>query len=76
MKTFNPSDLSPEHYRAIEAMKDQLLIVLINRLGGKIQIPVKEIDETGQYGLAMNLDENSRTFEFEVVRKATKAREQ
>lgn len=38
---------APEHVAAIEAMKEQLLIVFVKRLGGKIVIPVAEIDDTG-----------------------------
>ena len=36
----NKLTISPE----MEAMKNQLIIVLINRLGGDISIPVSEID--------------------------------
>jgi len=46
-------DFSQPHSDALEAMKNQLLIVLINRLGGKVRIPVREIDDTGRYLLAM-----------------------
>jgi len=43
MKQFKGSDFSAEHRQAIEMMKDQLLIVLINRLGGTVDIPVTTI---------------------------------
>ena len=69
MKTFKIDDFSPEHQQAIEAMKDQLLIVLINRLGGTADIPVNEIDDTGRFGLAMKLDPEARIFHFEVATK-------
>lgn len=62
-------DFSEAHADAIEAMKSQLIIVLINRLGGKAEIPVHEIDDTGRYLLAMRLDPETRRFEFEVRRK-------
>lgn len=62
-------DLSYDHQQAIEAMKSQLLIVLFNRLGGKVEIPVSEIDGTGKFNLAMKLDAASRTFHFEVQEK-------
>ena len=61
-------DLSYEHQQAINVMLPQLLIVLINRLGGTIKIPVDEIDGTGKFNLAMQLDPKTRTFTF-VVRK-------
>lgn len=62
-------DFSQEHADAIEAMKNQLIIVLINRLGGKAKIPVAEIDGTGQYLLTMRLDPERRRFEFDVRKK-------
>lgn len=66
MKQFKASDFSPEHHRMIEMMKDQFLIVLINRLGGQVDIPVAEIDATGQFNLAMKLDPEKKIFYFEV----------
>ena len=62
-------DFSQTHADAIEAMKNQLIIVLINRLGGKVKIPVAEIDGTGQYLLTMRLDQERRRFEFDVRKK-------
>lgn len=63
-------DLSYAHQQAIEAMKSQLLIVLINRLGGSVDIPVSEVDGTGKFVLAMKMDQASRAFHFEVQAKA------
>jgi hypothetical protein len=62
-------EFSQEHSDAIEAMKNQLLIVLIKRLGGKIKIPVAEIDGTGQDLLLMRLDQEQHRFEFVVKKK-------
>lgn len=61
------SDVSATHQMVIEAMKDQLLIVLIERLGGSVDIPVAEIDATGDRLLLMQLAD--RTFHFEVRKK-------
>jgi hypothetical protein len=63
------SELSYLHQQAIEAMKSQLLIVLINRLGGTAEIPVEEIDGTGAFKLAMKLCPITRTFTFSVLGK-------
>jgi hypothetical protein len=63
----NLSDLSFEHQQAIQVMMPQLLIVLFNRLGGTVDIPVEEIDGTGKFNLAMSL--NDRVFHFEVQQK-------
>jgi hypothetical protein len=62
-------DLSYEHQQAIEAMKSQLLIVLINRLGGTVDIPVSEVDGTAPFNLAFSLDQTTRNFHFVVKRK-------
>lgn len=63
------ADPSYPHQQAIEAMKSQLLIVLINRLGGNVEIPVAEIDGTGPFNLAMQLDPETRAFTFTVQEK-------
>lgn len=72
MKTFKNEDFSPVHKQAIDAMKDQLLIVLINRLGGQVEIPVAEIDATDGIGLAMRVDPVKRIFYFEVQKREGK----
>ncbi len=60
--------ISPEHAAAIEAMKEQLLIVFLNRLGAKIDIPVAEIDGAGAFNLLMGADLEG-TFHFATERK-------
>jgi hypothetical protein len=62
-------ELSYEHQQAIQVMLPQLLIVLFNRLGGKADIPVAEIDGTGKFNLAMRMDPKTRVFHFEVQEK-------
>lgn len=64
---FNLNDLSVPHQQVIEAMKDQLLIVLIKRLGGEVSIPAEEIDDTGNDYLAFDLVD--RVFHFTTRRK-------
>lgn len=59
-----------EHADAIEAMLQQLLIVLIKRAGGTVNIPVAEIDDTGHDMLAMQLLPDGQTFSFSVQRKS------
>lgn len=59
---------APEHAQLIDDLKDQLLIVLLNRLGGNADIPVSEIDNTGQFVVYLRLNEN-RVFEFRVEKK-------
>jgi hypothetical protein len=56
------------HADAIDAMLQQLLIALVKRAGGKLAVPVHEIDDTGGEMLAFRIDEN-RVFHFEIQRK-------
>ena len=65
-------DLSYEHQQALMRTLPQLLIVLINRLGGEVTVPATEIDGTGKFNLAMQLDPETRTFTFVVRRKGEK----
>lgn len=57
---------SPEHAQLMDDFKDQLLLALINRLGGAISIPVKEVDETGKFLLKMSIKNNSFHFKLEA----------
>lgn len=60
---------NPEHAAAIDNMKDQLLIVLIKKLGGSVEIPCEEIDNTTQDTLLMQVSPSTRTFHFHVGKK-------
>lgn len=60
---------NPEAARLIDNMKDQLIIVLMNRLGGQITIPVDEIDSTRGYLMMMHADIENRHFHFEIKEK-------
>lgn len=55
------------HAQAIDDLKDQLMIVLFNRLGGQVSIPVEEVDATGGFVVKMNI--RDRTFNFTVEKK-------
>lgn len=46
-------DNNPLHAQVIDDFKDQLLIILVKRLGGKIIIPIKETDDTGNNNLLL-----------------------
>ena len=58
---------APLHAAVLDDFKDQLLIALIRRLGGKVSIPATEVDETGGYLLAMSVVDG--VFNFELVKK-------
>lgn len=59
---------APLHAAVLDEMKDQLLIVLLKRLGGTASIPVSEIDDTGMDLLAFRIDEQL-VFHFALSRK-------
>lgn len=52
----------------MEIMKNDLLIVLFNRLGGNVEIPVKEIDDVGGIALSMVLEKDNTVFRFTTTR--------
>ncbi len=58
---------NPEAAAAVEAMKEQLLIAFLKRLGGKVRMPVKEVDDTGDYVFILRLD--GTVFEFSLRKK-------
>lgn len=56
-------------WEAVEQMRNQLLIVMVNRLGGEVKVPVKEIDGTGAFIMEMMLNGEGNNFTFKVVKK-------
>jgi hypothetical protein len=48
---------NPELAKALEDMQDQVVIALVRRLGGKVRLPVREVDDTGRYLLELELDQ-------------------
>lgn len=62
--------LSPEHAEMIDDLKEQLLIVFLKRLGGALDIPIAEVDDTGQDLFAFSVDFEKRTFHFETRKKS------
>ena len=62
-------DLAPEHAAVLDDFKDQLLIVLMKRLGGTITIPLAEVDDSSQDLLAFRIDPDTKAFTFTLERK-------
>lgn len=58
---------APGHAAILDDFKDQLLLALIVRMGGKLSIPVSEVDATGRVVLAMSVADG--IFHFEVRQK-------
>lgn len=55
----------PVAHELMAQLRDQLLIVLIRRAGGKVVVPVQEIDATGDLVLSMEVDGESFIFAVE-----------
>ena len=63
--------LSPEHAKAMENFRDQLLIVCMKRLAdkdGKVLISIKEVDDTYQDMLSFSIQND--VFHFQLEKKA------
>lgn len=60
---------APEHAEVMDDFKDQLMIVFLKRLGGRVSIPVSEVDDTGEDMLAFRISED-RVFHFEIRKKS------
>lgn len=61
---------APEHAAVLDDLKDQLLIVLLKRLGGSIDVPVAEVDDTAQDMMSFSLDPETQLFHFEIRKKS------
>ena len=61
--------LSPDAQETLEAMKEQLLITFVNRLGGSLTLPVDEINGTDAFRFVIGADAAAGIFTFRVVRK-------
>ena len=61
-------DDSPIHAAVLDDFKDQLLIVFLKRLGGTLDIPVAEVDDTGSDMLAFSVADG--VFHFETRKKS------
>ena len=59
---------SPVHAAVLDDFKDQMLIVFLKRLGGKVSITVAEVDDTSQDLLSFRIDEE-KVFHFELSKK-------
>jgi hypothetical protein len=50
-------------------VRNQFLIVLANRLGGTIDIPVSEVDATGDFIMNVEIDQVQRVFKIRTEKK-------
>lgn len=48
----------------------QLMLVMLDRLGGELTIPVAEVDATGRFTMEMEIDQRAKTFTLKLGRKS------
>jgi hypothetical protein len=68
-RIISPNQFGPEVDRALANMLPQVMIALIKRMGGKVKLSAKEIDNTGGILLTMELDPKNQHFTFRIERK-------
>jgi hypothetical protein len=59
---------SPEHTALFNMLKEQLLIVFLKRMGGAVEVPLEELNDTGQDLFLMRVDEDN-SFHFSLTKK-------
>lgn len=60
---------NPIHAAMLDDFKDQLLIMFLKRLGGAVDIPLNEVNDTGQDLLSFSVDED-KVFHFILTKKS------
>jgi hypothetical protein len=66
--------VTSEHQQLVRAVLPQLLIALVNRAGGSVDMSEKELKATAGLNLAMQIYGDEKSFRFEVVKKSGLAR--
>jgi len=59
--------IGPEHAALLDDFKDQLLIAMVVKNGGTLDLPVADVDATGGYTLAFSVTDG--VFHFKAQRK-------
>ena len=59
---------SPEHAALVDDLKEQLLIVFLKRLGGRLECSLAEVDDTSQDMFVLSFRDGR--FLFEIERKS------
>lgn len=65
-QTMFRDELDPKLRALFEAVKPQLLVVLIQRLGGTVDIPTAEVDAAAPFAMALSVEDG--VFHLEVRR--------
>jgi len=49
--------------------RQQLMLVMLDRLGGEVTIPVAEVDATGRFTMSMDVNQLAGTFTLKLGKK-------
>jgi hypothetical protein len=60
---------NPELAIALNRMRNDLLIVFLNRIGGTLELHASEIDRAGSFVMTMEINPETRVFRFTTVKK-------
>jgi hypothetical protein len=54
----------------MDLFRQQLMLVMLDRLGGEIVVPVAEVDATGRFTMEMEIDPRAGSFTLKLGRKS------
>jgi hypothetical protein len=66
----NGVTLSPEMMQMMDLLKEQFLICFVKRAGGKVVMPVAEVDDTSQDIMRLQVDTIAREFTLIIEKKS------
>jgi len=72
----NLSDLPPENQIDVLRSYPQLMKILVKRLGGKVEIHARELEQIHNYTLSMGMNPNTRTMQLTLTRPKAKEKMQ
>jgi hypothetical protein len=61
------SKLDPKQAQIIARMKDQIIVAMIEKLGGEVRFNAQQLDDTGSKQLIMQADQNSNELVFRTA---------
>ena len=50
--------------------RQQIMLVMLDRMGGALTIPISEIDATGKLMMNLTIDQDARTMTLQLGRKS------
>ena len=54
----------------MDLFRQQLMLVMLDRFGREVEIPVSEVDATGRFGMTLELDPVKGLFRLKLMEKS------